>query len=170
MKFTMEHVFNWPHKKITDLLANGEYLVPMDEVPNVSEYRRIETVRKGDKIFSKNEWCVHGKIPSIAQKIIRPEMLTFIEDTVWDDNTTTFTTRIIPHFFKNQFICRTSSSWQSAGNSVTKRIFSGSLEIRIPIIGPPVEKAIIDQLKASNDKNAIMVRKALAEKIGSPTA
>lgn len=169
MRFHMEHQFNWPTEKIVEILKSGQYLVPMDKMPNVNEYREVSVERKGSKIFKKCEWCVHGKIPKMAQKVIRPEMLTFIENTVWDDETTTFTTKIIPHFFKNQFDCRTQSKWGSAGEGKTVRKFQGNIIIKFPLIGPPVEKAIIQQLKANNDRNAVLVREALAERLGPPT-
>jgi hypothetical protein len=168
MDFKMEHSFDCPVGKITPILAAGEDLVPMEDLPNVSQRKVIERKREGTKLHSKLEWCVHGQIPKIAQKLIDPDKLTFLEQTVWDDETATFTTRIIPHFLKDKFDCRTTSAWSAIDANRAKRTFSGKLEIKIPIIGSIVEKTIIDYLKKNNDKNAVMVTKALLERFGPP--
>lgn len=169
MDFNMVHEFGWPAEKITAILAAGEDLVPMEDLPNVSRRKVVERRREGSKMYCKTEWCVHGQIPKIAQKIVRPETLTFQELTIWDDETTTFTTKIVPHFFKDKFICRTTSAWaaNSAGNC--KRTFAGSLVIKFPLFGAILEKTIIDHLKKNNDENAVMVRAALTKRFGPPS-
>jgi hypothetical protein len=113
---------------------------------------------------------VHGQIPKIAQKVVRPETLTFLELSLWDDETTTFTTKIIPHYFKDKFICRTISAWAADGPDKCKRTFSGSLVIKFPVFGGILEKTIIDQLKKNNDQNAVMVKAALTKRFGPPAA
>jgi hypothetical protein len=164
MDFKMEHVFDHPVGKIVPILAAGQDLIPMEELPNVSQRKVIERRREGAKMYSRLEWCVHGQIPVIAQKIISPDKLTFEEQTIWDDNTQTFVTRIVPHFLKDKFDCRTASAWSACGDAKSRRTFSGTLIIKVPIIGPIMEKTIIDYLKKNNDKNAVLVTKALAQR------
>jgi hypothetical protein len=169
MDFRMEHIFDWPASRIVPILSAGEDIVPMEDLPNVSQRKVLERKRSGSKMYSKLEWNVHGQIPKIAQKIISPEKLNFIEESMWDDDTQTFSVRITPHFFKKQIICKTTSSWSDHdGGAKSKRVFGGSLEIRIPVIGPIMERTIIDYLKKNNDENAVMVRKALAMRFGPP--
>ncbi len=168
MRFKMDHIFNWPAETIVEPLKRGEDIVPMDRLPNVSARKVLSTERKGDKIFSRVEWCVHGQIPRVAQRIIRPEMLTFIEESVWDDNDFSFTTKIIPHYLKDKIRCKTTSRYHVDGPKVTRRRFQGELRILLPIINTVVEKAIIEHLKKNNDENARMLRKILEERHGPP--
>ena len=169
MKFKLEHDFNWPADKITDILKRGEDIIPMEDLPNVSQRKRVEQRREGDKLYSKLEWCVHGQIPKIAQKVIRPETLTFIEQTIWDDNTCMFTTRIIPHFFKDKLVCRSTSQWLPIGENKCRRTFQGNIEVKFPLFGKIMEKTIVDYMRKNNDENAVMVRKALEKRFGPPS-
>ena len=166
MDFKMEHIFECHVGNIIPMLAAGEDLIPMEDLPNVSQRKVIERRREGTKMYSRLEWCVHGQIPAIAQKIISPDKLTFEEQSIWDDETQKFSTRIVPHFLKDKFDCRTYSAWSACSETKSRRIFSGTLIIKVPIIGPIMEKTIIDYLKKNNDKNAVLVAKALADRFG----
>lgn len=168
MKTELVHYFNWPAEKIIEILKAGEDLFSMEDLPNVSSRKEIEKRRTGSKLYRKYEWCVHGQIPPIAQKFIKPEMLTFVEDTVWDDNTSTFDVKVIPHFLKNSLTCYTKSKWGAANNIRTKRIVECAITVKIPIIGPILEKTILDYFKKNNDKSADAIIKGLTKRLGSP--
>lgn len=168
MKFKMDHTFYWPAETIIEPLKRGEDIVPMDRLPNVSMRKVLSQERKGDKLYSRVEWNVHGQIPKVAQKIIRPEMLTFVEESVWDDNEMSFTTKIVPHYLKDKVKCRTRSQYHIDGPTATRRRFQGELRILLPIINTVVEKAIIDHLKKNNDENAKMMCQILEERHGPP--
>lgn len=167
MKFSMKHYFDCPAEKVVELLKNGEDICPMDKLPNVSARKVIERRREGKKLYGTVEWCVHGQIPPVAQKIVNPDMLTFTEKSVWDDDTSAFTTKIIPHVLKNQLNCQTVSTWEKDKDGKTVRSFKGDLTIKIPIIGPLLEKTVVDLLKKNNDKNAELVKEYLSEKFAT---
>ncbi|HOX27820.1 MAG TPA: hypothetical protein PLQ76_01555 [bacterium] len=168
MKFTMVHKFGWPVEKVTDILKAGEDLFPMENLPNVNMRKLVEKKRAGSKIIKKFEWCVHGQIPKIAQKIFSPESLTFIEDSVWDDDKCAFESRITPHLFKSVVTCETTSAWRSSPDGGAERRVDSTITIAIPIIGPVAEKAISDHFRKNNDQSAELVRKGLTAKYGPP--
>ena len=168
MKFLLKHQFNWPLEDIVPLLAGDTEVLDMEDMPNVSARREIERRWEGTKLYKKFEWDVHGQIPRAAQRIIRPEMLNFIEDSVWDNDDSTFITQIIPRFLKKQITCSTKSKWTALNPKQSHRRFEGTLEIRIPVIGPLCERAIIDHLKKNCEKGAVDLRNVFTKKIGPP--
>ena len=170
MKFSMYHYFDWPVEKITSIMKAGEDLYPMEDLQNVSARKRIRQERVGSKIHRVYEWCVHGQIPKIAQKIIRPDMLTFTEETVWDDDLCSFTSKITPHFLGNTIYCVTSSTWSAGGENRARRHVESTITINIPVIGPVAEKAIVDHFKKNNDQSAELVRKHLALRYSQPAS
>jgi hypothetical protein len=164
--FKMDHYFDWPVELICTAFEAGEDIIAMEDLPNVSQRKPLERHREGARFYFKNNWCVHGQIPKIAQKIVSAETLTFVEESVWDDNARAFTTRIVPHFFKDKIICRTTSAWSAAGPNRAKRTFSGTLVIKFPIFGALLEKTIIDHLKKNNEENARILPKGLEKRFG----
>lgn len=169
MKFKMTHDFNWPLEKLIPVLAGDEEVLNMEDMPNVSSRKEIERRWEGKKLFKKFAWNVHGQIPQVAQKIIRPEMLNFIEHSVWDNEKYMFDTKIEPHFLKKQIICSTTSRWAKLTEGKSRRQFEGTLEIKIPLIGQLVEGAIIDHLKKNVEKGAVDLKNVFVKKVGPPT-
>jgi len=143
------------------LMENETPLYDLVDLPNVSTSKPIEEQDRGDKVFIKNEWCVHGQIPRAAQKIIRPEMLTFIEDSVWDRKKRVYSTKVLPHHFKRQVNCRHKCEYFDNGDGRTKRIVSGFLEVKIPVIGQIFELAVIKYIKQNAEADYDITKKML---------
>ncbi|MFA6449636.1 MAG: DUF2505 family protein [bacterium] len=169
MKFGMDHTFGWPLEKIAPLLAHEE-LVDFEDLPNVSKRKFLERRREGNKTIKVCEWNVHGQIPKAAQRVIRPEMLTFTERTVWDDDTCTFDSRIEPHFLKSIVTVATRSQWSAAGPDKTKRHIDTFLEVHIPLIGQIMEKTVADYLKKNTEKSTEVMKNVLTRRLGPQTA
>lgn len=171
-RYKITHYYDQSLETVCDLLMESETpIYELVDLPNVSTTKPISEEDKGDKKYVKNEWCVHGQIPKIAQKIVKPEMLTFIEDSVWDRTRKTYTAKIIPHFFKKQLNARHKVEFFDNGDGRTKRILTGFIEIKIPVIGPVVELAIVSQLKDNAEADFKIGKDALDQyivKYGDP--
>lgn len=168
MKFKIVSMFGWPAEQIKELLSTGEDIAPPDKLPNVSVYKMIELKKDGKNFVRKNEWCVHGQIPKAAQKIIRPDMLTFDEISKWDHAKGAFFTKIVPHHLKNIFVCESTSSWLDAeGGKATRREYAGVVEVKIPLLGGLVEGTIVDHLKKNTIENTKLIKEELTNKLGA---
>jgi len=152
--------YDFPIGVVVHLLMENA-LYSLQDLPNVSNNTLLEERDAGDKKFIKVKWCVHGQIPPIAQKLVRPEMLTFIEDSVWDRTTLTYSTKIIPHFFKNQVDCRHKVEFFDNGDGRTRRVLSGFFEFKVPIIGPVFETVVLKYLKQNAEEDFKMGNNAI---------
>ncbi|HOO56445.1 MAG TPA: DUF2505 family protein [bacterium] len=166
MKIRSNHVFGWDPGKIIDILKSGEDLYDMEDLPNVSMRKEVFQERKGSQIHRKYEWCVFGQIPKVAQRILRPEMLTFYEFTVWDDDKCSFDSRVEPHYFKDKVHVNSESTWSEAGENKTRRRIVTEVVVKIPVVGPVIEKTIAEHFQKNNNKSAEMVIKALTKRFG----
>jgi hypothetical protein len=140
-------------------------LYNMQDLPNVSNNQPLEERDTGDKKYIKVKWNVHGQIPPIAQKLVKPEMLTFIEDSVWDRKTFTYSTKIIPNFFRNQINCQHKLEFLDNKDGRTKRIMSGYFEFKVPVIGPIFETFVIKYLKQNAEEDFKIGNNALKKYI-----
>lgn len=159
---------------VTDILMESkEPVYDLLDLPNVSSSKPLSERDEGDKRYIKAEWCVHGQIPKLAQKLVKPDMLTFVEDSVWDRKTKTYSTKIIPHHFANKVNCRHKVEFKDNGDGRTQRIISGFFEVTIPIIGPVFEMAVIGHIKQNAQEDYNISNKALiayVQKNGDPHA
>lgn len=173
-KYNITHYYDFHIDTVTQILMDSkEPIYDLLDLPNASGLKPISERDEGDKKFIKNEWCVHGQIPPIAQKLIRPDMLTFIEDSVWDRTTKMYTANIIPHHFSKVITAKHRVEFYDNGDGRTRRALKGIFEARIPIIGPIFEKTVIKYLKQNAEEDFKLSRRALekyVEKNGDPNA
>lgn len=172
--YKITHYYNYQLKTVCKLLMdNDKPIYELVDLPNVSQNTPLEERDMGDKKFLKIKWCVHGQMPPIVQKVVKPEMLTFIEESVWDRKTFTYSTKIIPHFFAKQIDARHKVEFFDNGDGRTKRVLSGTFEVRIPIIGAIFELTILKVLKQNCEDDFKMSNNALKQfidKNGDPFA
>ena len=72
-------------------------------LPNVDRIEMLERAEPAPGIVTfRNRWHARGDIPTIAQRVIKPEMLRWDEEVTWDQNTWTNHWKVIPAFFTEQ--------------------------------------------------------------------
>ena len=163
--------YDYPLDVVVELLMETPGIYDMQDLPNVSTNEPLEERDEGDKKYIKVKWCVHGQIPRAAQRVVRPEMLTFIEDSVWDRKKLTYSAKIIPHFFKKQVNCRHKVEFFDNGDGRTRRVLSGFFEFKIPIVGQIFEPVVMKHLRQNAEEDLKMSNIALEryiEKHGMP--
>jgi len=106
-KYKITHYYDYYIDTVTKLLMdNEEPIYDLLDLPNAASIKPLEERDEGIRKYIRNEWCVHGQMPRIVQKVVKPEMLTFVEDSVWDREALTYTAKIIPHHFNKQIDAR----------------------------------------------------------------
>lgn len=105
-------------------------LVPY--LPNVKSIEVKETEDDVDGVTGKtrkfNLWYAKGDVPGPVQAIIKPEMLSWDDHAVWDQNAWTTEWRVDPHFFKGRVTCSGKNTYLDQGGSTVFQI-RGNLEI-----------------------------------------
>jgi hypothetical protein len=87
-----------------------------------------------------------GDVPSAAAKIVRPDRLTWIEDTVFEPTALRSRSTIIPDYYPDRLQCTATSRFeQVAGECV--RTITGDLKVRVLLVGGQVERAIVSGMR-----------------------
>lgn len=165
MKFRIIHTFDGPFDKIVHFLTE-EYAFDPTTLPNVTSQKILEQSESCDGRYKKwkFEWCAHGEIPKVLQHILKPKMLTWIEDSVFDRETKILKTKIKTHYLTNLFKCEAVTSYIEKIEDKLERRLEGNLEVRIPIFGHIIEKEVIKHLKENFDNEYKYTKKIIKEK------
>ena len=163
-KYNVVNYYDYPVDVVCQVLMEVPNIYSLADLPNVSTNVPIEERDAGDKKYIKVKWDVHGQLPPIVQKIVKPNMLTFIEDSVWDRKKRIYSTKIIPRFFKNAIDAHHQLEFTEEG-SRTKRILRGHFEFKVPIVGPIFEGLVISLLKQNIEADFKLSTKALVQYI-----
>ncbi len=102
-------------------------------------------------------------IPAAARKALKPEMLEWIEESVWHPDTQRFTWEIQPYVMRDK-LRAAGELWYEPEGQETRRIVTGTIEIRIPIAGKVAEKVIVSSLKRSYEETAVAESRYYGEK------
>lgn len=164
MKIKAEYVFNKPMDETIEILVhktigNVDYF--LETMPDLTYAKCLERRDDPDgKIHVKMEMCAHGKIPKAVQHMLKPEMLTWQEISTWDPNTKRYMYQVKTKYFTNAFVCKGIWGYKEKSPNSTVQFCEGILEIKIPILGGIIEKAIWPALKKNWDENyKIMVKR-----------
>lgn len=150
--FRIEHTWPVPRTLVLEHHLDPEIHQRANAAITSAE-RTLESVEKrGDKTVQR--FHVKGtKIPAAAKKVLKPEMLEWIEESVWDPSTEKFEWKILPNVMKDKIFASGELFYEAAGEK-TRRVVTGRIEIKIPLAGKVIEKVLVDQLKESYDQAA----------------
>ena len=87
-----------------------------------------------------------GDVPSAAAKIVRPDRLTWIEDTVFERATLRSRSTIIPDHYPDRLQCTATSRFEEVDGGCLRTI-TGDLKVRVLLVGGQVEKAIVSGMR-----------------------
>lgn len=119
--------------------------------PNITSVKTLRREKKGSKQFTKIETCANGDIPPKLRKLITPKMLTWVEEGVFDYDTNTYKFKVTPFYMANVFKMRGSVEWKKLENGKTGREMNGEIKVKVPVLGPLVEKKIIETQRENLD-------------------
>lgn len=163
MKIYAEYIFDADLERtieicVHNIMGNVEYFKA--EYENVADVELIERIDHPDgKIHVKLDFCAHGHIPRVVQHLLKPKMLTWREISTWDPATRRYNYQIKTYYFTKVFNCRGYWAYEEIEPGKTSQKCIGTLNIRIPVFGPLIEKEIRKNLKKNWDKATARLKK-----------
>lgn len=167
-------VHHSPKKVFIVFRDRGQEIVKYIE--DLKEVRELERKKLSDgKILTRGLWVAKpDKIPIILRTIIRPEMLRWEDETVWDEKNLSCNWKNKIFYFAEHFKCEGKWSFEREEENKTKAILDGYLKIFIPPIngvpktltdkaGELIEKIVLKELQPNLKKNMEAIEKLLNE-------
>lgn len=136
-------------RSVENMINNPEVMI---ESPDIKACDLLKKEDMGEKVKLTFRYCAHGEIPKVLQQILTPKMLSWLEESVWDRKTKTYTYKIKTFYFTKQFSCVGHWKYFKNGDGVSMQTVEGDLNIRIPVFGPLIEKEVIKHLMKNFDE------------------
>jgi hypothetical protein len=155
MKMYIEHKFDYPMDlvlKVThyDVVADPSIY---ENMPNVTSVKRSHFFQHPDgRQDIEYTYCAHGQVPPLAQKLIKPNMLSWREISRWDPASRIYYFEIAPFFLANLFMCKGTWKYEERAGKV-HLIMNSDIHVKVPLIGPIVEQAISKELTKNQNDN-----------------
>jgi len=106
-------------------------IVPL--MSDVESVRVIEREERSDgTVRFLNEWRLRSSLPSVAESVIKPDELGWLDHALWKDSERCCNWRIEPFFHPESIKCGGVTTYESAiGGRGTRITFQGDVEIDI---------------------------------------
>jgi Protein of unknown function (DUF2505) len=133
----------------------------LHSIESVSQKEHVLTDTRLDRLWS---YRANVKIPAFATRYVTPEMCAWDEKTTYDIKRHASEWIIVPHVkpeWRKLFAAKGTYALDQLGSGRTRRTVSGSIELRVRIIGPlrqVAEKLIVGEVRKTFDAEAETLR------------
>lgn len=127
-------------------LLDREFVAATAELPKLSAPQVLEQEREDDRVHQRVRYRFTAELSPAVTRVIDPAKLTWIDDVRYDLTSHTSRHRILPDHYHDRLQASYDVALEALGGS-TRRIATGELVVRVPLVGGRVERAIVSGLE-----------------------
>lgn len=163
MRFTFSDRFDASLERVEEAVLSEEYNERLKDLPNVGERVVTEQRERSDGTVRR---VVHyefdGRLPPAVEKIIGAKMVSWDEIGVFDPAGHEWAFEIDPHVLADRFECHGTYTFREEGGTTVREV-AVELEVKIPVVGGRVEKAIAEGLEETLQAEGRLLARYLDE-------
>ena len=131
-----------PYPEDEDNLKKLEHLKSREEFERVEDERCLQC---------RARVCAVANLPAAVRALINPDMLGWIEESVYYKKEHYWTWNVVPYYFKEHIKCFGTMSLHAREGGGMLRVTEGIVDLRFPVLGEMMEIFVVDSLKKSLD-------------------
>lgn len=147
MKFKIVHHFDVNTEDFEELTQDADLQEYINTLPNLAEREELERVEDERYVRTKVRNFAVGFIPREVRHMLKPHMLSWVEESVYDKQLHKFDWKITPHFFRNLFKCFGTYKYIDESPTRMRREIIGNITVSVPVLGKVAEKYIVTELR-----------------------
>lgn len=144
-------------------LVDPAFLVRMTELPKLGSAEVINQERDGDVVRQQVRYLFEADLSGAVTKVVDPKLLTWVEDSTCDLASHRTTCKILPDHYQDLLSARFDAEMTADGGQ-TIRTISGSLKVKILLVGGRVERSILGGLEENAVAQAALIAAWIAAK------
>lgn len=166
-KFRIVHDYDidletWVFVMNNPVPEQDEIVYKLENVKDRVEIFREETETH---VHAKTRCSAIGMIPKAVRHILKPHMLSWIEESTYDKNGFFWTWNIVPYYFKERVTCRGKMSILALNGGRCRRLTEGYLDIRMSMLQDFAERIIIEHLHKNFDQEYKLFNEVLKKRL-----
>jgi len=146
MNFRIEQRIPAPLKAVEGALLDRDFIAATATLPKLGEPELLEQQRDGERVRQRVRYRFTAQLSSAVTRVIDPAKLTWIDDARFDLTSHTARHRILPDNYADRLHASYDVTLEPLGDS-TRRVATGELKVRVPLVGGRVERAIVSGLE-----------------------
>lgn len=167
MHFHLEQPLPASADAAVDVLVDPGFLAGLAELPRLGRPEVLEQRITGDTVHQRVRYRFTGSLSPKVTRVIDPDKLVWVDETTYDRASASATFRILPDHYGDRLRAGGTYRFVPRGPDACTRVVDGSLEVRFPIVGRAVERAIVSGLHEHMGEEAALVARWLEERRGT---
>lgn len=165
MDFTIEQRIAAGVAAVGDALVDRQFIAATVDLPKVGGAELLDQQRDGTTVHQRIRYHFTGELSSAVTKVIDASRLTWVEESDHDLAAHRSAHRIVPDHYADRLQASYSARLEPDGDdSRTRRRVSGTVKVRMPLVGGRVERAIVSGLEEYAVAEAELMGRWLAER------
>ena len=150
--FTAEHSFTALPLAVTDVMCDPAFQTRLD-LPDLSRPEVVESTTNGTTRVLRLRYEYIGKLDPIARRVVGSRQLTWLQDLQVDTATMAGSLTFAAEAEPEKLFGRAVLVLTAAADGTTRRI-TGSLSVKVPLVGRTAERRIVPGLVQRLDVEA----------------
>ncbi|MDD5223639.1 MAG: hypothetical protein PHE84_06595 [bacterium] len=146
--------------KLNEIWSDPEVIVRIVKaLPNIQEREILEEKQDEKFLRRKVRYLAKGPIPAFAEKVLRPDMLSWVEETVFDKKNMVYQVKCVPHFFADRVENELTIRLLPDGKGGTLRVIEGVLNLKVPFVVRGMAEHLVNRYLQDNTEKEYQVLK-----------
>jgi hypothetical protein len=127
--------------------VDDRFLAELGRLPSLGSPAFLDRRDDGGQVRQRVRYAFVGRLSPAVTAVVKPDKLTWVEDSTLDRTTHVTTFHILPDHYANLLQASGRITLQARGDGGTVRRTAGELRVRVAFVGRKVEQAIISGLR-----------------------
>jgi len=145
MNFSLTQTFAAPVAEVVRLYADPSFLSSLPPTAGLDTPVLLDHERTGDLVILRWQHRYVGDLPGGIHRFVDPGRLSWVEETTLDLVAATARSTLRPDSYADMIRTTVAARYGPTGTGA-ERTVEGSVRVRIPLVGPKAERAIVGGL------------------------
>jgi len=145
--FTIEERLAGDLDRVVETLLDPGFVAARAELPKLGDPELIELTRDGDRARQRVRLRLTAPLSPAVTAVVDPDKLSWVDDATWDLAALRAEHTIVPDHYRDRLRCTYVETLTTAEGGGTHRVLSGTLRVKVMLVGGKVEQAIVSGLR-----------------------
>ncbi len=163
MRFRLHQRFPAPLATVEEAIVDPGFLQYVGQIPELGSPQLLERWVEDHLLHHRVRYRFAGQLSGAVTSVVDPDRLTWVEELTLDRRTHHGQHRIVPDHYGNRLRCSYTTQLRPESDHGAERLAEGVLEVRFPLVGAKVERAIVSGLVERAELEAVTLARWLQE-------
>ena len=156
MEFEIAQRIDAPRDRVEAAFVDPAFLSALAGLPKIGRPEVLDraTDGEGGRVRQRVRHRFSGHLSGAVRRVVDPDRLTWVEETVFDPARHRSDVRIVPDHYGGLLASHLTITYEEAGPAATIRRARGEMKVHMPLVGGKVEAAIVSGMREHAEAEA----------------